>query len=697
MANNYSVGLFSEKYFDKILIANRGEIAVRVMKTCKKMGIKTVAVYSEADRNSMHVQMADEAVCVGPPPSLQSYLSIPAVVEAARKTGAQAVHPGYGFLSEKIDFVEALQKENVVFIGPQANALRVMADKISAKTIARKAKVNTIPGNLSTQSDPEEIVKMANEIGYPVMIKASQGGGGKGMRIAWNDEEARVGFRLSLAEAKSSFNSDKIFVEKFIEEPRHIEIQVLGDSHGNHVYLFERECSIQRRNQKVIEEAPSTFLDPETRKAMGEQAVALAKSVGYQSAGTCEFLVDKHRNFYFLEMNTRLQVEHPVTELVTGVDLVEQMIRVAAGHKLPFTQNDLKINGWALEARVYAEDPLRDFLPSIGKLKRYVEPKGDGVRCDSGIEEGANISIYYDPMICKLITYGKDRPEALQRLRGALDSYVIRGVTHNVNFLRSLTDHPRWIKGEINTKFIPDEYPEGFKGHVLADADKQVLASGALIIASRIIANQVTVSGQLPSFNPTEFHKQRLSNMTVQVGEESYQAAITVNEITPAGQKLTAVVTPASADGKPTGKPVTLSISSSYKRGDLVFDVYVNGVSTRLQAISISDGMPTYNIQLKGTEYPVTVFSAQQAALNPIMPEIPKLDTSKLIVSPMPGQVYSIAVNVGDKVAPGQEVAVVEAMKMQNALRALDGGIVKAIKVKAGQNVARDQILIEFE
>jgi len=682
-----------ERLFDKILIANRGEIACRVMRTCKKLGIKTVAVYSEADRNSVHVKMADEAVCVGPAPSVQSYLNIPAIVEAARKTGAQAVHPGYGFLSEKIEFLDALEKENIVFIGPQRHAFRAMADKITAKTVARKAGVSTVPGNLSLQSTPEEIVKMANEIGYPVMIKASEGGGGKGMRIAWNDEEARIGFRLSLAEAKSSFNSDKIFVEKYIEEPRHIEIQVLGDSHGNYVYLFERECSIQRRNQKIIEEAPSTFLDPATRKAMGEQAVALARAVGYQSAGTCEFLVDKNRNFYFLEMNTRLQVEHPVTELVTGVDLVEQMIRVAAGHKLPFRQEDLSMKGWAIEARVYAEDPLRDFLPSIGKLKRYIEPRGEGIRCDSGVEEGSEISIYYDPMICKLITYGKDRAEALQRLRGALDSYVIRGVTHNINFLRALTDHPRWISGDINTKFIPDEYPEGFKGHILNEQDKHVLAAGAVIIASRIIHTQVSLNSHVSTFNPAEFHKERLSELVVQIGEEKFNLQVTVNEITNTSQKLTATVTGPDANAK----PVTLSISSGYKRGDLVFDVYVNGVPTRLQALSISDGMPTYSIQLKGTEYPVTVFNKRQAELFPIMPVIPKLDTTKLIVSPMPGQVYSISVNVGDKVAPGQEVCVVEAMKMQNALRAVAGGVVKAIKVKVGQAVSRDQILVEFE
>lgn len=443
------------KMFDKILIANRGEIACRIIRTCKKLGIKTVAIYSEPDKYSVHVEMADEAVCVGPAASSQSYLNIDKIIEVVKQTGAQAVHPGYGFLSENRRFQEALAAAGVKFIGPGTEAIQAMGDKISSKKIAKEAGVNIIPGFLGAIDNDPDLIRIANEIGYPVMIKASAGGGGKGMRIAWNDEEAVSGYRLSKQEAMASFGDDTMFVEKFIEEPRHIEIQLLADAHGNAVYLNERDCSIQRRNQKVIEEAPSTFLDAATRAQMGNQAVALAKAVGYESAGTCEFLVDKHRNFYFLEMNTRLQVEHPVTECITGLDLVEHMIRVATGEPLSFGQADVKLEGWAFESRVYAEDPLRGFLPSIGRLVRYVEPSGENIRVDSGVREASEISIHYDPMISKLVTYGATRNEALQKMREALDSYVIRGLTHNINFLRSLCDHPRFISGNINTNFIP--------------------------------------------------------------------------------------------------------------------------------------------------------------------------------------------------------------------------------------------------
>nr|XP_020657262.1 propionyl-CoA carboxylase alpha chain, mitochondrial isoform X2 [Pogona vitticeps] len=466
-----------EKTFEKLLIANRGEIACRVIKTCKKMGIKTVAIHSDVDSNAVHVKMADEAVCVGPAPTSKSYLNMDAILEAIKKTRAQAVHPGYGFLSENKEFSRRLASEDVSFIGPDMHAIQAMGDKIESKLLAKNAKVNTIPGYDGVVKDADEAVRIAREIGYPVMIKASAGGGGKGMRIAWDDEETREGFRFSSQEAASSFGDDRLLIEKFIDNPRHIEIQVLGDKHGNALWLNERECSIQRRNQKVIEEAPSTFLDPETRRAMGEQAVALAKAVKYSSAGTVEFLVDSKKNFYFLEMNTRLQVEHPITECITSLDLVQEMIRVAKGYPLRHKQSDIPINGWAVECRVYAEDPYKSFgLPSIGRLSQYKEPLHvPGVRVDSGVQQGSEISIYYDPMISKLITYGSNRAEALQRMEEALDNYVIRGVAHNIALLREVITHPRFIQGDINTKFLPEVYPEGFKGHKLTDPEKREL------------------------------------------------------------------------------------------------------------------------------------------------------------------------------------------------------------------------------
>ncbi|KAJ1116366.1 hypothetical protein NDU88_004581 [Pleurodeles waltl] len=478
----YSAHDPSEKTFEKILIANRGEIACRVMRTCKKMGIKTVAVHSDVDSAAVHVKMADEAVCVGPAPTSKSYLNMDAIMDAIRKTGAQAVHPGYGFLSENKEFAKRLTAEGVTFIGPDTHAIQAMGDKIESKLLAKNAKVNTIPGFDGVVKDADEAVRIAGEIGYPVMIKASAGGGGKGMRIAWDDEETREGFRFSSQEAASSFGDDRLLIEKFIDNPRHIEIQVLADKHGNALWLNERECSIQRRNQKVVEEAPSTFLDPGTRKAMGEQAVALAKVVKYSSAGTVEFLVDSKKNFYFLEMNTRLQVEHPITECITGLDLVQEMIRVAKGYPLNYRQEDIPINGWALECRVYAEDPYKSFgLPSIGRLSQYREPLHvEGVRVDSGIQEGSDISIYYDPMISKLVTYGSNRAEALQRMEEALDSYVIRGVTHNVPLLREVITNPLFIEGNITTKFLPDVYPDGFKGHSLTEREKKELLATAV-------------------------------------------------------------------------------------------------------------------------------------------------------------------------------------------------------------------------
>ncbi|XP_016876104.1 propionyl-CoA carboxylase alpha chain, mitochondrial isoform X14 [Homo sapiens] len=496
----------NEKTFDKILVANRGEIACRVIRTCKKMGIKTVAIHSDVDASSVHVKMADEAVCVGPAPTSKSYLNMDAIMEAIKKTRAQAVHPGYGFLSENKEFARCLAAEDVVFIGPDTHAIQAMGDKIESKLLAKKAEVNTIPGFDGVVKDAEEAVRIAREIGYPVMIKASAGGGGKGMRIAWDDEETRDGFRLSSQEAASSFGDDRLLIEKFIDNPRHIEIQVLGDKHGNALWLNERECSIQRRNQKVVEEAPSIFLDAETRRAMGEQAVALARAVKYSSAGTVEFLVDSKKNFYFLEMNTRLQVEHPVTECITGLDLVQEMIRVAKGYPLRHKQADIRINGWAVECRVYAEDPYKSFgLPSIGRLSQYQEPLHlPGVRVDSGIQPGSDISIYYDPMISKLITYGSDRTEALKRMADALDNYVIRGVTHNIALLREVIINSRFVKGDISTKFLSDVYPDGFKGHMLTKSEKnQLLAiASSLFVAFQLRAQHFQENSRMPVIKP---------------------------------------------------------------------------------------------------------------------------------------------------------------------------------------------------
>ncbi|CAH8440629.1 unnamed protein product [Schistosoma curassoni] len=487
----------NEEKFDKVLIANRGEIACRIIQSCKRLGIRTVAIHSEVDYISRFVSMADEAVCVGPPPSAQSYLNMPAILNAVKSTGAQAVHPGYGFLSENTLFAAELEKMNVVFLGPNSRAIKAMGDKIESKRIANQAKVNCIPGYDGEVDGPDEAARIAAEIGYPVMIKASAGGGGKGMRIAWNEKEAREGYRLSKSEAKASFGDDRMLIEKFIDNPRHIEIQVLCDRHGNAIYLNERECSIQRRNQKVIEEAPSTFLDPASRKAMGEQAVSLAKAVGYDSAGTVEFLVDSKRNFYFLEMNTRLQVEHPITECITGVDVVHQMLRVGKGHPLMLSQSDIPVNGWAFECRVYAEDPYKAFgLPSIGRLRTYSEPLHiPNVRCDSGINEGSEISIYYDPMICKLVTYGPDRQTALNTMAKALDSYIIRGVTHNIPLLRDIVTEKRFVSGNISTKYLSEVYPDGFKGKVLDQKELDTLISVSASIFAKNDARIRNCSG----------------------------------------------------------------------------------------------------------------------------------------------------------------------------------------------------------
>ncbi|XP_073651486.1 propionyl-CoA carboxylase alpha chain, mitochondrial isoform X5 [Tursiops truncatus] len=639
----------NEKTFDKILVANRGEIACRVIKTCKKMGIKTVAIHSDVDASSVHVKMADEAVCVGPAPTSKSYLNMDAIMEAIKKTGAQAVHPGYGFLSENKEFAKCLAAEDVIFIGPDTHAIQAMGDKIESKLLAKNAKVNTIPGFDGVVKDADEAVRIAREIGYPVMIKASAGGGGKGMRIAWDDEETRDGFRFSSQEAASSFGDDRLLIEKFIDNPRHIEVQVLGDKHGNALWLNERECSIQRRNQKVVEEAPSLFLDSETRRAMGEQAVALAKAVNYSSAGTVEFLVDSKKNFYFLEMNTRLQVEHPVTECITGLDLVQEMIRVAKGYPLRHKQADIPINGWAVECRVYAEDPYKSFgLPSIGRLSQYQEPLHlPGVRVDSGIQPGSDISIYYDPMISKLITYGSDRREALKRMEDALDNYVIRGVTHNIALLREVIINSRFVKGDINTKFLSDVYPDGFKGHQLTENERNQLLA---------IASSLFVASQLRAHHFQEHENSRV----------------------------------------PVVKPQVANWELSVKLHDEVYTVVASNSGPTFSCLSREAG-GNMSIQFLGTVYKVHILTKLAAELNKFMLEKAAEDTSSILRSPMPGMVVAVSVKPGDLVAEGQEICVIEAMKMQNSMTAGKTGKVKSVHCKAGDTVGEGDLLVELE
>uniref|UniRef100_A0A3B3RQ00 Propionyl-CoA carboxylase subunit alpha n=1 Tax=Paramormyrops kingsleyae TaxID=1676925 RepID=A0A3B3RQ00_9TELE len=624
----------NEKTFDKILIANRGEIACRVMKTCKKMGIKTVAVHSDVDSSAVHVKMADEAVCVGPAPTNKSYLNMDAIMKAIKQTGAQAVHPGYGFLSENKEFARRLAAEGVTFIGPDTHAIQAMGDKIESKLIAKKAKVNTIPGFDGVVKDAEEAVRIAGEIGYPVMIKASAGGGGKGMRIAWNDEETREGFRFSSQEAASSFGDDRLLIEKFIDNPRHIEIQVLADKHGNALWLNERECSIQRRNQKVVEEAPSTFLDPETRQAMGEQAVSLAKAVQYSSAGTVEFLVDSRKNFYFLEMNTRLQVEHPITECITGLDLVQEMIRVASGYTLRHKQADIPINGWAIESRVYAEDPYKSFgLPSIGRLSQYQEPVNLlQVRVDSGIQEGSDISIYYDPMISKLVTYGSTRAEALQRMVEALDSYVIQGVTHNIPLLREVITHPRFISGDISTKFLQEVYPEGFKGHQLSDSERRELVATA---ASVFVVAQIRSQRFLGNLRVSSSQQER-RRWELSVELEKGVHAVTVSH---SGSACTV-----DLDGK------RMDVSSEWNLASALLPVTINGTQRTVQCLS-RNAAGEIELQYFGTSYKVRVLSKLAAVLSKHMPEKVPEDTSSILRSPMPGSVVAVSVMPGDTIS----------------------------------------------
>nr|XP_002742550.2 propionyl-CoA carboxylase alpha chain, mitochondrial isoform X1 [Callithrix jacchus] len=676
-----SVGYDSnEKTFDKILVANRGEIACRVIKTCKKMGIKTVAIHSDVDASSVHVKMADEAVCVGPAPTTKSYLNMDAIMEAIKKTRAQAVHPGYGFLSENKEFARCLAAEGVIFIGPDTHAIQAMGDKIESKLLAKKAKVNTIPGFDGVVKDAEEAVRIAREIGYPVMIKASAGGGGKGMRIAWDDEETRDGFRLSSQEAASSFGDDRLLIEKFIDNPRHIEIQVLGDKHGNALWLNERECSIQRRNQKVVEEAPSIFLDAETRRAMGEQAVALAKAVKYSSAGTIEFLVDSKKNFYFLEMNTRLQVEHPVTECITGLDLVQEMIRVAKGYPLRHKQADIPINGWAVECRVYAEDPYKSFgLPSIGRLSQYQEPLHlPGVRIDSGIQPGSDISIYYDPMISKLITYGSDRTEALKRMEDALDNYVIRGVTHNIALLREVIINSRFVKGDISTKFLSDVYPDGFKGHMLTKSEKnQLLAiASSLFVAFQLRAQHFQDHSRVPVIKPD------IANW-----ELSIKLHDKVHTVVASNSGSTFSV---EVDGS------KLNVTSTWNLASPLLSVSVDGTQRTVQCLSREAG-GSMNIQFLGTVYKMHILTKLAAELNKFMLEKVAEDTSSVLHSPMPGVVVAVSVKPGDMVTEGQEMCVIEAMKMQNSMTAGRAGAVKSVHCRAGDTVGEGDLLVELE
>jgi propionyl-CoA carboxylase alpha chain len=654
--------------FSKILIANRGEIACRVIRTAKRMGIATVAVYSEADAEALHVREADEAVAIGPPPATESYLKIERIIAACQQTGAEAVHPGYGFLSERPAFAEALAQEGIAFIGPTPEAIAAMGDKIASKKLAAAAGVTIVPGFLGVIESTDEAARIAHEIGYPVMIKASAGGGGKGMRIAHHDSELREGFSSAQHEAKSSFGDDRVFLEKYIEEPRHIEIQVLGDAHGNVVHLGERECSIQRRHQKVIEESPSPFLDEATRAAMGAEAVALAKAVNYRSAGTVEFIVDRDRNFYFLEMNTRLQVEHPVTEMVTGLDLVELMIRVAAGEKLPFLQKDITQTGWAIEARIYAEDPTRNFLPSIGRLVRYLPPPdnsngGDGIRIDSGVYEGAEISVFYDPMIAKLCAYGTDRAEATLRLRDALDGFYVAGLRHNIAFLAAIVDKERFVAGALSTDFIAHEFPDGF-----TPSPDFVAADDLLLIAAAVAERRLAESEGGPV----------LSELTVLLDGAPHELTLRPERGGYAVER-DGKTRLATSDWQPAQKLLHLSLE-----GD-VATVQIDRLPGR--AFRLAHG---------GVVRRAQVLPRRTAALLQMMPPKVAADTSRLVLSPMPGLLSALVVAEGQEVKAGEALAIVEAMKMENVLRAERDGTIAKLRAKAGDSLAVDQVILEF-
>ncbi|MBM3530803.1 MAG: acetyl/propionyl/methylcrotonyl-CoA carboxylase subunit alpha [Alphaproteobacteria bacterium] len=669
--------------FKRILIANRGEIACRIIRTARRMGISTVAVYSDADRDALHVEMADEAVGIGPPAAAESYLVIDKIVDACRRTGADAVHPGYGFLSEREAFPKALAAAGIAFIGPNSKAIAAMGDKIESKRAAAAAGVTTVPGYLGVIENHDEAAKIATEIGYPVMIKASAGGGGKGMRIAYSAAEVAEGFDRARSEAKSSFGDDRVFVEKFIVNPRHVEIQVLGDKHGNVIHLGERECSIQRRNQKVIEEAPSPLLDEATRAKMGAQAVALAKAVGYDSAGTVEFVAGQDRSFYFLEMNTRLQVEHPVTELVTGIDLVEQMIRVAAGERLALKQSDVKLTGWAVESRVYAEDPYRNFLPSTGRLTRYRPPAEtviDGItlRNDTGVTEGGEISIYYDPMIAKLVTHGPARADAVAAQANALDAFVIDGIRHNIPFLSALMQHPRWREGRLSTGFIAEEYPDGFHPVPPAGKTAETVAAVAAAIDHVLGERKRRISGQMTGRDVSRERRRavRLGDLwlTLDIGREA--SGIAVHFVGAGGD-----VGPARV------------LVSSWKSGDPVWHGTVGGETVAVQVRPLANG---FLLAHRGVETAAYVYTGREAAAARLMPPRKAPDTGRFLLCPMPGLVRAIAVSEGQEVKAGETLAIVEAMKMENVLRAERDVTVKAIKVKPGDSLAVDAVIMEF-
>ena len=664
--------------FNKILIANRGEIACRVIKTAKQMGIKTVAVFSDADRNALHVQMADEAVNIGPPPANQSYIDIEKVISAVKKTNAQAVHPGYGFLSENAKFAKSLSDIGVTFIGPPENAIESMGDKITSKKIAQEAGVNTVPGYMGVIKDENEALSISEKIGYPVMIKASAGGGGKGMRIAWNDSEVKEGFQSSKNEAASSFGDDRIFIEKFVTQPRHIEIQVLADTKGNCIYLGERECSIQRRNQKVVEEAPSSFLDEKTRRKMGEQACNLAKAVGYSSAGTVEFIVDKDKNFYFLEMNTRLQVEHPVTELITGIDLVEQMILVATGKPLSITQKDIKLTGWAIESRLYAEDPYRNFLPSIGRLTRYRPPaeikdKHSIVRNDTGVYEGGEISMYYDPMIAKLCTWAPDRAKAIEQMRIALDRFEVEGIGHNLPFLSAVMDHKKFISGKITTAFIAEEYAEGFNGVDLSDDKIKDLAACAAAMNRVAEIRRTKISGRMDN------HERRVGDdWVVQIAGKVF---------------LVNVLADTAGANVIFEDETSIRISGDWLPGKKLANMTAGDKNLVIKINKITGG---FRMRTRGADLKVLVRTPRQAELSKHMQEKLPPDTSKMLLCPMPGLLVKIDVEIGQEVQEGQPLCTVEAMKMENILRAERKGVVAKINSSVGDSLAVDDIILEF-
>ena len=664
--------------FDKILIANRGEIACRVMKTAKKMGIKTVAVFSDADRNALHVKMADEAVNIGPPPANQSYIDIDKVIAAVKQTNAKAVHPGYGFLSENSKFAKALADIGVIFVGPPENAIESMGDKITSKKIAQEAGVNTVPGYMGVINDDDEALRISKKIGYPVMIKASAGGGGKGMRIAWNDTEVKEGFQSSKNEAASSFGDDRIFIEKFVTQPRHIEIQVLADSKGNCIYLGERECSIQRRNQKVVEEAPSSFLDEKTRREMGEQACKLAKAVGYSSAGTVEFIVDKDKNFFFLEMNTRLQVEHPVTELITNIDLVEQMILVAAGKPLSIAQKDVKLTGWAMESRLYAEDPYRNFLPSIGRLTRYRPPaeiqnKNFIVRNDTGVYEGGEISMYYDPMIAKLCTWAPNRAEAIEQMRIALDRFEVEGIGHNLPFLSAVMDHKKFVSGNITTAFIAEEFSEGFNGVDLNNDKIKHLAACAAAMNRVAEIRRTKVSGRMDN------HERRVGDdWVVQIDGKVFPVFVSAD---------TAGANVKFEDG------TSIRVSGDWQPGKKLANMSANDNKLTIKIGKLTGG---FRMRTRGADLRVLVRTPRQAELSKYMREKIPPDTSKLLLCPMPGLIVKIDVEVGQEVQEGQPLCTVEAMKMENILRAERKGLVAKINSNVGDSLAVDDVILEF-